>query len=120
MTVLKEQQKLLYLERLLKLYTGFLKAYNNVKVAIITKGKEDYTVKIKVDDGYGNMVEKSIMKTRNIPSTKFVKVSYYDTKISTYESYNIEFPLTHLSKRIAHYKRKFNTAYKNRHNINNK
>lgn len=120
MTVLKEQQKLLYLERLLKLYTGFLKAYNAAKVAVIIKGKEDYTVKIKVEDSYGGMIDQDIMKTRPIPPTRFVKVSYYDTKISTYESYSIEFPLTHLSKRIAHYKRKFNTAYKNRHNINSK
>ena len=120
MTVLKEQQKLLYLERLLKLYTGFLKAYNAVKVAVIIKEEENYSIKVKIDDGYGGTVEKNIMKTRSISPTRFVKVSYYDTKISTYESYSIEFPLTHLSKRIAHYKRKFNVAYKNRYNINSK
>ena len=120
MTILKEQQKLLYLERLLNLQTKFLRAYNSAKVMLVVKEEENYTVKVKKNDGYGGIIEKSIMKTKKIPPTKFVRVSYYDTKINMYESYSIEFPLTHLSKRIAHYKRKFNTAYKNRHNINNK
>lgn len=120
MTILKKQQKLLYLERLLNLQTKFLRAYNSAKVTLVVKEEENYTVKVKENDGYGGIIEKSIMKTKKIPPTKFVRVSYYDTKINMYESYSIEFPLTHLSKRIAHYKRKFNTAYKNRHNINNK
>ena len=120
MTILKEQQKLLYLERLLNLQTKFLRAYNSAKVTLVVKEEENYTVKVKENDGYGGIIEKSIMKTKKIPPTKFVRVSYYDTKINTYENYSIEFPLTHLSKRIAHYKRKFKTAYKNRHNINNK
>ena len=120
MTILKKQQKLLYLERLLNLQTKFLRAYNSAKVTLVVKEEENYTVKVKEKDGHGGVIEKSIMKTKKIPPTKFVRVSYYDTKINTYENYSIEFPLTHLSKRIAHYKRKFNTAYKNRHNINNK
>ena len=68
MTILKKQQKLLYLERLLNLQTKFLRAYNSAKVTLVVKEEENYTVKVKENDGYGGgTIEKSIMKTKKIP-----------------------------------------------------
>ena len=115
MTQLKEQQKLLLLERIVKLYVKITRDYNEISVNTIMKDKINVSKETKTKNAYGELETTQEIEIVKIPLTKFVKVSYYDTKISTYESYSIEFPITHLSKRIAHYKQKLRTAFKNRH-----
>ena len=64
-------------------------------------------------------VEVLIPYETDIPKTRYIRIIYKDVKISTYGTWSIEFPISHLPKRIQHYKRKVKTSFKNRVKLNN-
>ena len=113
---LKESQRLLYLERILKLYVQFTKAYSEVKVEIITRDKGWIYTTQKVLDPYTRKTVDIQTGTKDIlfAPTRFVRVTYSGALIDIYALQWIEFPISHLPKRIMHYKRKLMTAFKNR------
>lgn len=113
---LKETQKLLYLERILKLYVRFLKAYNDVKLEIITKDYEEWLDTVTQPNRDGVMVTRDVRIASYFDPKDFVRVKYTNPKINTYIFQAIEFPMEDLSKRIKHYKNKLFIAFKNRHN----
>ena len=112
---LKETQKLLYLERILKLYVQFLKAYSDVKIEIITKDYDEWIDTVLEKDRYGTVKERNIRIASYFDQKQYVKVIYHNPKINIYVFQAIEFPMDDLSKRIDHYKRKLMNAFKNRH-----
>lgn len=112
---LKETQKLIYLERILKLYVQFLKAYSEVNIEVISKTEGLLLDTKKELDRYGNPVTRNVTIASYFDPTLFVRITYYNPKINIYEFQAIEFPMDDLSKRIDHYKRKLMTAFKNRH-----
>ena len=114
---LKETQELLYLERILKMYVQFTRAYSQVSIEIVTRDKGWVYVTKRIEDPY---TKKTIdiqvgQKDITFEPTRFVQVIYHGTRFDFYAHQTIEFPITHLSKRILHYKRKLMTAFKNRH-----
>lgn len=114
---LKEQQKLLYLERILKLYVRFLRAYSDVTVEVVSRKKRLRNI-MEVDEYTGKEVVKELV-VDSIKPTDMVKITYFGTRFDFYNHQTIEFPMSHLPKRIAHYKRKLLTAFKNRHGKQN-
>lgn len=113
---LKETQKLLYLERILKLYVQFLRAYSQVSIEIVTRDKGWEYITRRVEDPYTKKIVDVQIGTREVlfEPTRFVQIIYHGTRFDFYTHQTIEFPITHLSKRILHYKRKLMTAFKNR------
>jgi hypothetical protein len=114
---LKEEQNLIYLRRILNLYVKFTKAYSEVKVDVVMKSKGwEYTTK-KIKDPYTNKMVDIQTGTKDIhfDPTPFVSVVYIEPKINLYAMQQIEFPLSHLPKRIIHYKKKLMKEFKNRH-----
>jgi hypothetical protein len=114
---LKETQKLLYLERMLNLYEQFTRAYSQVSVEVIVKDKGWVYISHKVLDPYTNKSVDIQKGTRDVlfEPTRFVRVTYHGARFNFYVCQFIEFPVSHLPKRIIHYKRKLKTAFKNRH-----
>ena len=81
MVNLKEHQKLLYLTRLLQIYTRFLKAYSNVDVEIVEREKILVNRSVRKRLIYGDNeieVEVLIPYETDIPKTRYIRIIYKD------------------------------------------
>jgi hypothetical protein len=107
--------KLQKLEEVLNEYIKYLKVHDKVKVDLVYR---TITYDVKIEEyktSYGDTKERMIITENKIPKTEFIRVTYYECKIPTYEQVfeSIEFPWEKIDKRIEHYKGKIERAKKN-------
>jgi hypothetical protein len=107
------EYKLFYLKRLLQLYVLFTRKWNRVEVDLVDGGL------------YKPEQYQYLLETKCIPSIcQCVKVTFCDAteefknkhNKDWYEHETIEFPVTHLAKRVISYKQKVAYEFQNRHN----
>lgn len=107
-----KENKLKRLDTVLTEYAKYLKIYRQVKLEVITKDKletnHQFTYKKTDKNGIEYEAVGNVLGVQDIPSTEFVKVTYFDCKLPDYEKVfeSIEFPIEKLDKRIEHYENK--------------
>ena len=105
------EYKLFYLKRLLQLYVLFTRKWNKVSVEL-------------VDGGLYRAEQYQYLLNAKPTPHQCVKVTFFDAHVEFkakhdkdwYELEEVEFPVSHLAKRIVSYKQKVAYEFKNRHN----